>query len=70
VLVSSTPTFAEVASIPYALNVGALFLMQAGLARLVTVEDRDPKNKNKLNPQLVARFRLFFWLKPLWELPS
>ena len=61
VLVSSpTNDFAKFASIPYAINVGALFLTQAGLSRLVVVEDRQSKIEHKLHPAIIARSRRIF----------
>ena len=50
---------AESFSVPYALNVAAIFLVQGALARLVIHEDRRKKldDKNRLHPEVLARFR-------------
>jgi uncharacterized membrane protein len=60
VLVSSTTNnFAEVFSVPYALDVGAIFLVLGGLSRLVIVEDERNKSRGsvRLHPEIVMRFR-------------
>jgi uncharacterized membrane protein len=59
VLASSTvPSFTDAASIPYALDVAAIFFAQAGLVRIVLVQDRraKPEDHKRLNPRTYSGF--------------
>jgi len=60
VLVSAgTTQSADLFSVPYGLNVGAIFLVQGGLARLAFVENRrkGAEGPDRLHPEVMARFR-------------
>jgi uncharacterized membrane protein len=59
ILVSANIQLVESFSVPYGLNVGAIFLVQGGLARLVIIEDKQNESlgRDRLHPELIAQFR-------------
>jgi uncharacterized membrane protein len=60
VLVTSTTTeLADVFSAAYALDVGSMFLIQAGLAYLILRDDKKNTTlqRKRLHPAIIARFR-------------